>query len=119
MTDDELAGWARNWHWNDCAEDKPVDPSIYYRDLRMLKAFLAAHTALRTPQAGGMSGREEIARALFARRYRMNPKDVDGLFKWYADNTHGIDKTRMAIHSTFLDADAILALAQPSQEGRK
>jgi hypothetical protein len=41
-TDDKIAGWARNWHWNDCAEDKPVDPSIYFRDMRMLKAFLAA-----------------------------------------------------------------------------
>jgi len=42
MTDEELAAWARNWHWNDCAEDKPVDPSIYFRDMRMLKAFIAA-----------------------------------------------------------------------------
>ena len=46
--DDKLAAWARNWHWNDCAEDKPVDPSIYFRDQRMLKAFLAA-----TPPAQG------------------------------------------------------------------
>jgi len=42
MTDEELAGWARNWHWNDCAEDKPVDPSIYFRDMRMLRAFVTA-----------------------------------------------------------------------------
>jgi|GEM_PF-4895449 len=47
MTDEELAGWARNWHWNDCAEDKPVDPSIYFRDMRMLKAFVAALDANR------------------------------------------------------------------------
>lgn len=42
MTDEELAGWARNWHWQDCAEDMPVDPSIYSRDMRMLKSFIAA-----------------------------------------------------------------------------
>lgn len=41
ISDDKLAGWARNWHWNDCAEDKPVDPSIYFRDKRLLKAFIA------------------------------------------------------------------------------
>lgn len=41
MTDEELAGWARNWHWNDCAQE-PVDPSIYSRDQRMLRAFVAA-----------------------------------------------------------------------------
>jgi hypothetical protein len=40
ISDDELAGWARNWHWNDCADDGPVDPSIYFRDARMLKAFI-------------------------------------------------------------------------------
>lgn len=39
--DDKLAAWARNWHWNDTAEDRPVDPSIYFRDMRMLKAFRA------------------------------------------------------------------------------
>jgi hypothetical protein len=48
IPDDELAAWARNWHWNDCAEDKPVDPSIYFRDMRMLKAFiLKARAALK------------------------------------------------------------------------
>lgn len=41
IADNKLAAWARNWHWEDTAEDKPVDPSIYYRDLRMLKAFIA------------------------------------------------------------------------------
>jgi hypothetical protein len=40
LTDQELAGWARNWHWNDTALDQPVDPSIYFRDMRMLKAFI-------------------------------------------------------------------------------
>lgn len=40
MTDQELAAWARSWHWNDCAEDRPVDLTIYPRDMRMLKAFL-------------------------------------------------------------------------------
>jgi hypothetical protein len=46
MTDEELAGWARNWHWNDCAGD-PEDPSIYFRDMRMLKAFIVAAEAHR------------------------------------------------------------------------
>jgi hypothetical protein len=40
IDDDELTGWARSWHWNDCLDDKPVDPSIYFRDMRMLKAFI-------------------------------------------------------------------------------
>ena len=57
-SDDKLAGWARNWHWNDCAEDKPVDPSIYFRDMRLLKAFLAAQ------QAPSLRWREEIARII-------------------------------------------------------
>jgi hypothetical protein len=41
MTDEQLAAWARNWHWQDTAHDKPVDPSIYFRDMRMLRAFIA------------------------------------------------------------------------------
>ena len=39
LTDDELIAWARNWHWQDTAEDKPVDPSIYFRDARLVRAF--------------------------------------------------------------------------------
>ena len=37
-----LSDWARKWHWADCAEKKPIDLTIYPRDERMLKAFLAA-----------------------------------------------------------------------------
>lgn len=49
-TDQKLAGWARSWHWNDCAEDKPVDPSIYFRDMRLLKAFVAALSTTGAPK---------------------------------------------------------------------
>jgi hypothetical protein len=57
-SDDKLASWARNWHWNDCAEDKPVDPSIYFRDMRLLKAFIAAQPA------SPLRGRELLEAAL-------------------------------------------------------
>jgi len=54
IPDDELAAWARNWHWNDCADDKPVDPSIYFRDARMLRAFvLKCRAALSSNDGGG------------------------------------------------------------------
>lgn len=62
MTDEALAGWARNWHWNDTAEDKPVDPSIYFRDMRMLKAFLEldSHASLKAQVKAGAERIEEL-----------------------------------------------------------
>jgi hypothetical protein len=56
--DNRLAAWARNWHWNDCAEDRPVDPSIYFRDMRMLKAFVALFSA--PPPAQGSEVKPHI-----------------------------------------------------------
>jgi hypothetical protein len=53
-TDDELAGWARNWHWNDTAQDRPVDPSIYFRDMRMLKAFITKFSVAAEAPAGAL-----------------------------------------------------------------
>jgi hypothetical protein len=53
-TDDELAGWARNWHWNDTAQDRPVDPSIYFRDMRMLKAFITKFSVAADATAGAL-----------------------------------------------------------------
>jgi hypothetical protein len=52
IDDDELAGWARSWHWNDCAGE-PRDPSIYFRDMRMLKAFIAYCERIRVPSGTG------------------------------------------------------------------
>lgn len=51
--DYELAGWARQWHWNDCAGDQPVDPSIYFRDMRMLKAFIEKCRSVTSKTLGG------------------------------------------------------------------
>lgn len=59
ITDDELAGWARSWHWNDCADDKPVDPSIYFRDVRMLKAFVEKCRALPAPPSSSAAEQRE------------------------------------------------------------
>lgn len=50
--DTDLAAWAKNWHWADCkAGNTEKDPTIYPRDLRLLKAFLAA-TPPSPPPAG-------------------------------------------------------------------
>jgi hypothetical protein len=59
ITDAELASWARQWHWNDTAEDKPVDPSIYFRDKRMLRAFVEFMASRAQPQCGVQNGGDQ------------------------------------------------------------
>jgi hypothetical protein len=68
LDDEKLAEWSRNWHWNDCAEDKPVDPSIYFRDRRMLKAFVAEFGSdLTGPQPGGAVAGTEAHRSTLSK----------------------------------------------------
>jgi hypothetical protein len=61
--------------------------------------------------------REDIAKAIHARRYHMNAKDTASMFAWYAENPAGTDRSRMAIHSALQDADAVLALTRPDRTG--
>lgn len=60
ITDAELAAWARRWHWNDTADEGPVDFSIYFRDRRMLRAFIE-FMATRAPAQSGVQTQPEGA----------------------------------------------------------
>ena len=112
MTDEELAGWARNWHWNDCAEDKPVDPSIYFRDMRMLKAFIAA----KAPQCEVQSEsaptnrqlHDAIAEALSGTptysRVQEAVREIQKLYAGAAQASLDLDAMRETIRRALIDA---------------
>src|SRR5258708_27954968 len=42
-THEELIGWATEWHPRHCDQRVNVDPSIYFRDARLMRAILAKY----------------------------------------------------------------------------
>lgn len=62
-----------------------------------------------------MALRDDIAKAVFGRRYQLDSKDVDSMFAWYAEEPQGTDRSRMAIYSAFKDADAVMVVIANQQ----
>lgn len=54
--------------------------------------------------------REDLAKAIYGRRWQLQPTDVDSMFAWYAEKPQGTDRSRLAIYSSFRDADAVLSV---------
>jgi hypothetical protein len=104
VADDELAGWARNWHWNDCADDRPVDPSIYFRDMRMLKAFIEFTRRRSALPASHGDMREALEAALPYLDNSDSPGGCNGKHKG-CDHCAAIAKVRAALASPTVRVD--------------
>lgn len=59
--------------------------------------------------------RERVAKAIYARRYKLDPSHAESMFAWYAESPNGTDASRMAIYSALEDADAALAVIHGEQ----
>lgn len=75
------------------------------RQLESLSSEIDKIAALRSPAT-----REEIAKALYKRRFRFDGEDTDKFFAMYAENPHGTSELQMSVFTALQDADAILSL---------